>query len=118
MVCPVLAWSPGLVIPRSSEGFFRTSRQQNPFGIALFSFVARDLLRLTESVQTAGDYLACLSTQKRYRVPGFSYYSNHLVRPGQHRFEVVDTSEEARDSTKAAKLWELSEALIQHSLTS
>jgi len=24
---PVVAWSPGLVIPRTSEGFFRNSRQ-------------------------------------------------------------------------------------------
>ena len=29
---PVLAWSPGLVIPRSSGGFFHYSHSQNPFG--------------------------------------------------------------------------------------
>ena len=31
---PVVAWSPGLVIPRTSEGFFRNSRQANPLGQA------------------------------------------------------------------------------------
>ena len=60
---PVLAWSPGLVIPRSSGGgFFRYSRSQNPFGQALFALVARDLLRLTETPQRAGGLLAGLAT--------------------------------------------------------
>ena len=42
----------GSVIP-SFEGFFRYNRQNNPVGMALFVAVA-DLLRVTESVQTAG----------------------------------------------------------------
>jgi len=29
---PVLVWSPGLVIPRGSGGFFLYSHSQNPFG--------------------------------------------------------------------------------------
>ena len=51
---PVVTWSPGLVIPRTTGGFFRNSRQANPLGQALFGLIARDLLRLTESVEQAG----------------------------------------------------------------
>ena len=54
MLLPVLAWSPGLVIPRSDGGFFRYSRSHNPLAKALFAMVARDLLRLTETPQRAG----------------------------------------------------------------
>jgi len=70
---PVLAWSPGLVIPRSSGGFFRYSRSQNPFGQALFALVARDLLRLTETPQRAGALLAGLATTSQPDHVGFQY---------------------------------------------
>ncbi len=109
---PVMAWSPGLVIARNSEGFFRYSRQQNPMGMAAFAFVARDLLRLTESLPRAGELLAELCLNDSLATPGFSYRSNHLVRPGLHRFEPVDTSEDAADMEKAAALWNSSEALM------
>jgi protochlorophyllide reductase len=109
---PVIAWSPGLVIPKSSEGFFRTSRQENPIGLALFSFVARDLLRLTESTSTAGRLLSALATEQTFAQPGFAYFSNHLIGPGRHRFEPKDTSEEAIDAAKAERLWQLSDDLM------
>ena len=109
---PVIAWSPGLVIPRSDGGFFRHNRQSNPLGMALFAFAARDLLRLTESVATAGQLLADLVVGEPGRSPGFSYFSNQLVRPGLHRFGPADTSPEAADLEKAQQLWALSEALI------
>ena len=48
---PVITWSPGTGdSPQRSDGFFRDSRESNPVGQALFAFVARDLLRLTVSV--------------------------------------------------------------------
>ena len=109
---PVIAWSPGLVIPKSSDGFFRTSRQQNPIGLALFSFVARDLLRLTESMSTAGRLLSALATEQTFAQPGFAYFSNHLIGPGRHRFEPADTSEEGHDTAKAEQLWRLSADLM------
>ena len=43
---PVICWSPGLVIPRGRDGFFRNSRQANPIGPGLVR------LRGTRSVAT------------------------------------------------------------------
>ena len=112
---PVVAWSPGLVIPRTSEGFFRNSRQANPLGQALFGLVARDLLRLTESVQRAGELLVQLIDEQLDQ-PGFSYWSNTLRQPGVHRFEESVISNEASNQTKAKELWELCSSLIQKTL--
>ena len=110
---PVIAWSPGLVIPRSREGFFRYNRQNNPVGMALFAAVARDLLRVTESVQTAGRLLATLVIDPAYASPGFAYFSNRLVRPGVHRFSAKATSPDGADLSRATELWRLSEQLIE-----
>ena len=109
---PVIAWSPGLVITRGKEGFFRHNRQSNPVGMGLFALVARDLLRVTESVQAAGRLLAALATDASFDQPGFAYFSNQLVRPGLHRFGAADTSAEGADGAKAAELWRLSEVLL------
>jgi len=113
---PVIAWSPGLVIPRSSDGFFRHNRQSNPLGMGLFAFVARDLLRVTASVDEAGRLLAQLATDAAFATPGFAYFSNALVRPGLHRFGVAETSAEAADLAKATELWRLSDGLMHAAL--
>lgn len=110
---PVITWSPGLVIPRSREGFFRHNRRSNPLGMALFALVARDVLRVTESVQTAGRLLADLSTDSGFADPGFSYWSNRMVRPGVHRFSETETSAEGADLHMAGDLVSLSEDLIR-----
>jgi protochlorophyllide reductase len=107
---PVLAWSPGLVIPRSNGGFFRYSRSQNPFGQALFSFVARDLLRLTETPQRAGALLAGLATSSPADPVGFQYWSNRVLGPGRLRFEPSEPSVEARSDDLARELWTLTAA--------
>jgi protochlorophyllide reductase len=104
---PVLAWSPGLVIPRSSGGFFRYSRSQNPFGQALFALVARDLLRLTETPQRAGALLAGLATTSQPDHVGFQYWSNRVLGPGRLRFEAAQPSVEARSDDLAHELWTL-----------
>jgi protochlorophyllide reductase len=104
---PVLAWSPGLVIPRSSGGFFRYSRSQNPFGQALFALVARDLLRLTETPQRAGALLAGLATSSAAESVGFEYWSNRVLGPGRLRFAVGQPSLEARSEHLARELWTL-----------
>lgn len=116
-VMPVIAWSPGLVIPRGDGGFFHYNRQRNPLGMALFSLLARDLLRLSESVDHAGGLLAELSTADAFSSAGFSYMSNRLVRPALHRFAAVETSPEGADPLKAAKLWRGCEQLIETSLS-
>jgi protochlorophyllide reductase len=108
---PVICWSPGLVIPRGRDGFFRNSRQANPIGQALFGVVARDLLRLTEHPQRAAELLERLVLDPAMPL-GFSYWSNTLLGPGRHRFERAETSAEAADEAKAERLWQMSEQLV------
>ena len=112
---PVICWSPGLVIPRDAGGFFRNSRQANPLGQALFGFIARDLLRITESVERAGEHLQQLVLNPDG--PGFFYWSNTLLGPGQHRFEAVSPSAEASSAAKAERLWVLGQERIDAALS-
>ena len=111
---PVLCWSPGLVIPRTKDGFFRESRKANPWGQAVFGFIARDLLRLTEDPERAGNHLVAL-VLGQHDAPGFSYWSNHVVAPGKHIFVSTEPSAEATDLGQAHLLWQLSEDLIKTS---
>jgi protochlorophyllide reductase len=108
----VLAWSPGLVIPRSQGGFFRYSRSHNPVAQALFALVARDLLRITETPQRAGALLADLATaatpQARPVSGGFQYWSNRVLGPGRLSFEPGQPSAEACSDALASQLWNLS----------
>ena len=113
---PVITWSPGLVIPKGSGGFFRTSRQHNPIGLALFSFVARDLLRLTETVEKAGALLADLTDGGNDEQNGFQYISNQLISPGRHIFKKTETSQEGENEKLGEELWTLSKDLIEHKL--
>ncbi|QNI53901.1 light-dependent protochlorophyllide reductase [Synechococcus sp. BIOS-E4-1] len=115
-VMPVIAWSPGLVITRNSGGFFRYNKRGNPLGMGVFAFVARDLLRITESPENAGRLLAQLVNDPEI-TPGFSYFTNKVVSFGGHRLEPTDTSVEGADLRKAEELWQLSEQLIGHSLS-
>ncbi|WP_322758629.1 SDR family NAD(P)-dependent oxidoreductase [Synechococcus sp. CBW1107] len=105
---PVLAWSPGLVIPRGNGGFFRYSQRHNPIGQILFALVARDLLRLTETPQRAGALLAGLATGSPPQPSGFQYWSNRVLAPGRRRFAVSEPSAEACSCDLARELWTLS----------
>ena len=109
---PVLAWSPGLVIPRSTGGFFRTSRTTNEWGQRLFALVARDLLRITETPHQAGALLVELATGNAHGGTGFSYWCNRVVGPGRLRFELAETSSEASNDSLAQKLWTISAQLV------
>ncbi|WP_114993163.1 SDR family NAD(P)-dependent oxidoreductase [Synechococcus sp. UW179A] len=113
---PVIAWSPGLVITRNSGGFFRYNKRSNPLGMGAFAFVARDLLRITESVDNAGRLLAQLVNDPEIPT-GFSYFTNKVVSFGGHRLEPTDTSVEGADLQKAEALWQLSAQLITRSLS-
>ena len=108
----VLAWAPGLVIPRNEGGFFRYSRLNNEWGQRFFALLARDLLRLSETVDNAGYLLMKLATDQTFNRTGFSYHSNRLDGPGRHRFEEAIVSQEAQDNYLAISLWELSAELI------
>jgi protochlorophyllide reductase len=112
---PVLAWSPGLVIPRGSGGFFRYSRSQNPFGQALFALIARDLLRVTEAPQRAGALLAGLATSSPPDPEGFQYWSNRVLGPGRLRFALSEISLEASNDDLARELWRLSSEALANS---
>jgi protochlorophyllide reductase len=118
---PVLAWSPGLVIPRGNAGFFRYSRRHNPLGQMLFALLARDLLRVSETPARAGALLAGLAADSGEPQPGFAYRCNRLVGPGQLRFEATEPSAEAQDDALADALWQLSAGLAEleptHGLT-
>jgi protochlorophyllide reductase len=105
---PVLAWSPGLVIPRGQGGFFRYSRQANALGQAVFALVARDLLRLTETPERAGVLLAGLAQGPLEQASGFHYWSNRVLAPGRRRFERCQPSAEACSEPLARDLWILS----------
>ena len=112
---PVLCWSPGLVIPRSKDGFFRESWKANPWGQAVFGFIARDLFRLTEQPERAGSLLLSL-IKGDHDATGMRYMSNHVVAPGKHIFESTEPSPEAMNIDLARTLWQLSEDLIKTSL--
>ena len=105
---PVICWAPGLVIPRSNAGFFRYSRKYNELGQIIFAFVARDLLRITEKPEQAGEILMNLEVSEKYREEKFVFLSNRIKRPGKMILQEDDTSEESKDKIKAKKLWELS----------
>ena len=112
---PVLCWSPGLVIPRSKDGFFRESWKANPWGQAVFGFIARDLFRLTEQPERAGSLLVSL-IEGDHDATCMRYMSNHVVAPGKHIFESTEPSPEAKDMGLARTLWQRSENLIKTSL--
>ncbi len=105
---PVLAWSPGLVIPRSDGGFFRYSRGHNPWGQRLFALLARDLLRVTETPERAGGLLAGLASGDPPLSSGFHYWSNRVLGPGRLAFEPREPSAEALSDDLARQLWTLS----------
>ena len=115
---PIIAWAPGLVIPRSKEGFFRYSRQYNEIGQRLFSLVVRDLLRITETPKKAGELLSRLAIDPDYVNKGFSYFSNKVISPGTRIFEESEISKEASDQIIAKALWEATDEIIHNFIAS
>jgi protochlorophyllide reductase len=109
---PVVAWSPGLVIARSTGGFFRYSRRRNELGQRLFALLARDLLRISESPADAGALLASLAAAPLGAESGFRYLANRLSGFGRHRLEQAPISVEAGDDALAATLWRLSATAV------
>ena len=112
----VIAWAPGLVIPRSSDGFFRYSRKYNELGQKIFAFIARDILRITETTIKAGNILAKLAISDKYKKSGFRYYSNTLTNFSEYRFQEVEPSDESKDCELANLLWQKSSQLISQKM--
>ena len=113
---PVIAWAPGLVISRNSQGFFRYSRKYNPLGQILFAFLARDLLRIATSNEKAGMLLSELVYSSKYNENDFNYYSNKIISLGKFVFEKTNISEESQKEGLSNKLWELSKSLISNKI--
>ena len=105
---PIIVWAPGLVIPRDSKGFFRYSRKYNQLGQFLFAFFARDIFKISESTEKAGEILQIISTESSYYKKGFKYYSNLNYSYGKRRFVESDISQEANNINLAKKLWNYS----------
>ena len=110
---PIIAWAPGLIIPKHKNGFFRYSRQYNELGQRLFSLVARDILRITETPENAGKILSDLVLEPKMNNLSFIYMSNKIISPGQKIFEETEISEEANNNEIAKKLWKISKGLIE-----
>ena len=103
-----------MTISRNSKGFFRYSRKYNQLGQILFSFLARDLLKITTSNEKAGMLLCELVCSSKYNRSGFNYYSNKLIALGEFIFEKTNISEEAQREGLSNRLWELSKSLIDN----
>jgi len=112
----VIAWAPGLVISRESEGFFRYSREYNQLGQILFASIARDLLRITTSNEKAGMLLCDLVCEYKYNQSDFNYYSNKIISSGKFIFEKTEISDEANKEDLSNQLWELSKYLIDNTI--
>ena len=104
-ILPVVAWSPGLVIPRGEGGFFRENLRLNPLGQRVFALVARDLLRVTETPERAGSLLATLASEPLEQPAGFQYWSNRVKAPGRLQMAPMEPSLEARNTALAENLW-------------
>tara|TARA_Y100001968_G_C19344530_1_gene711344 strand:+ start:136 stop:1152 length:1017 start_codon:yes stop_codon:yes gene_type:complete len=102
---PVIAWAPGLVIPRGNKGFFRYSRLNNELGQRLFALFARDIFRITETPENAGKKLYNLSTSPKYDSSGFYYFSNKVKGFGKLEFSEENISDEASNSNLSKELW-------------
>ena len=113
LLIPVICWAPGLVISRDAQGFFRYSRNYNKLGQLLFSFLARDLLRITSTNEKSGILLSQLVCSKKYNEQGFNYYSNKILSPGKFVFENTNVSDDANQKVLQKKLWYLSELLVK-----
>ncbi len=107
---PIIAWAPGLVIPRTRKGFFQYSRKYNEIGQILFAFLARDIFKISTSTLNAGKLLNTLVLSDDVK-KGFSFYSNRLISPGKFIFDEEKTSEESNIEYLAEELWKYTEAL-------
>ncbi|KAL7557261.1 hypothetical protein ACA910_001792 [Epithemia clementina (nom. ined.)] len=103
----VNCFTPGLIV---STGLFR---DQNPLFTKLFDFAATDLFKVGETPAWGGGCLTYMIND--VAGPGGQYYGSE---PGSSKygdaaygqqFRVLPVSEEAQDTAKAKRFWELSE---------
>ena len=108
----VICWAPGLVIPRTGSGFFRYSRQYNELGQVIFAFFARDLFKITEAPEKAGNILNEISFSEEFNKKEFTYYSNEIKSYNKHILKEKETSKDSMNEELASTLWDCSKMLI------
>ncbi|XRB11828.1 protochlorophyllide reductase [Pseudoscourfieldia marina] len=102
----VNTYGPGLI---TQSGFFR---YQNPLFVGLFDFFARNVFRVTESVEGGGALLASMAANPEYYGGSSGYWNNELSGYGGHAFTAMRTSAESYDEDKAARLYDISARLV------
>jgi len=109
----VITWAPGLVIPNDNSGFFRYSKRFNLFGYTLFSYLAKNILGISESVEYAGELLSKIVFESNYNDISYIHLSNKLVSFKKHKLLESNVSNEANNIELASKLWILSEEICR-----
>ena len=109
----VITWAPGLVIPNDDSGFFRYSKRFNLFGYILFSYFAKNILGISESVEYAGKLLSKIVFDLNFNDISYVHLSNKLVFFKKHKLLESKVSNEANNTELASKLWILSEEVCR-----
>ena len=105
----VNAFGPGLI---TRTGLFR---HQQPLFVKVFDFVTNDVAHVAETVDGGGNTLLFMLTDPSLEGVGGMYFNNTLspgTPPTGHAFVKTDSSEESLRADEAAKLWSLSEKLV------
>ena len=109
----VITWAPGLVIPNDGLGFFRYSKRFNLFGYILFSYLAKNILGISESVEYAGEILSKIVFDSNLNDISYVHLSNKLISYKKHKLIQSNVSNEANNTELASKLWILSEEICR-----
>ena len=109
----VITWAPGLVIPNDGLGFFRYSKRFNLFGYILFSYLAKNILGISESVENAGEILSKIVFDSNLNDISYVHLSNKLISYKKHKLIQSNVSNEANNTELASKLWILSEEICR-----
>ena len=109
----VITWAPGLVIPNDDSGFFRYSKSFNLFGYIVFSYLAKNILGISESVEDAGELLSKIVFESNYNHISYIHLSNKLVSFKKHKLIKSNVSNEANNTELASLLWILSEEICK-----
>tara|TARA_Y100001970_G_C14255615_1_gene875158 strand:+ start:3028 stop:4011 length:984 start_codon:yes stop_codon:yes gene_type:complete len=112
-----IAWAPGLVIPKDSNGFFRYSRTYNQIGYFIFALLARDIFGISETVENAGEILSRLASDYNITETSFIYISNKLVSLRKHSLLPSEVSKEGNDRKLSERLWDISDQIVQKAMS-
>ena len=109
----VITWAPGLVIPDEDSGFFRYSKRFNLSGYIMFSYIAKNILGISESLDNAGKLLSEIALDSTLNDIDYVHLSNKLVSFKKHKLLKSNVSNEAENSDLSLKLWNLSEEICR-----